>query len=101
MRMFIDRAPFHSTLKAYAITKTQIFSRIANMAAFKYILLVAALLGAVSASRLELNDFSEVSLGNPYLAFKLDKSSATHRSSYCWEAGVFRGQQASDLSRMP
>ncbi|CAL5220801.1 g2875 [Coccomyxa viridis] len=30
------------------------------MAAFKYILLVAALLGAASASRLELNGFSEV-----------------------------------------
>ena len=33
------------------------------MAAFKYILLVAALLGAASASRLELNGFSEVSVG--------------------------------------
>ena len=30
------------------------------MASFKYILLVAALLGAATASRLELNGFSQV-----------------------------------------
>jgi hypothetical protein len=30
------------------------------MASFKYILLVAALIGAASASRLELNGFTEV-----------------------------------------
>ena len=58
------------------------------MAAFKYILLVAALLGAASASRLELNGFSEVSLGDVYLPGRLFKYSDRTTGLYYGLPGI-------------